>query len=165
MPERGKGNRGSARPRRSQPSATKSADTRALAERLHSAAIHLLRRLRREDTLSGISGPRLSALSVIVFGGPIILGDLAAAEQVRAPTMTRIVQGLERQGFVRREQDTMDRRLIRVDATAKGRALLLEGRNRRVDKLAHRLDALTRVDRTTLGAGAAILDEVIRTLD
>src|SRR6187551_599349 len=117
-----------------------------LAERWHSLAIHLLRRLRREDVKAGLTGPRLSALSVVVFGGPITLGDLAAAEQVRAPTMTRIVQALEHQGFVRRERDATDRRLFRVEATPKGRALLLEGRNRRVDAFAHRLEALTRTE-------------------
>ena len=115
--------------------------------------------------MAGISGPRLSALSVVVFGGPITLGDLAAAEQVRAPTMTRLVQALERQGLVRRERDATDRRLFRVLATPKGRTLLLEGRNRRVDKLARRLAGLGRADLLSLGAGASILDEVIRTLD
>jgi hypothetical protein len=66
-------------------------DAEAIADRLHSAAIHLLRRLRREDATSGLSAPRLSALSVIVFGGPLTLGELANAEQVRPPTMTRLV--------------------------------------------------------------------------
>ncbi|MDQ3996553.1 MAG: hypothetical protein M3303_05995, partial [Gemmatimonadota bacterium] len=66
-----------------------------LADRLHSAAIHLLRRLRREDARTGLSGPRLSALSVVVFAGPLTLGELAAAEQVRPPTMTRLVRALE----------------------------------------------------------------------
>jgi len=142
-----------------------SSEARALADRLHSASIHLLRRLRRQDTASGVSGPRLSALSVVVFGGPVTLGDLAAAEQVRAPTMTRIVQALERLGYVRRERDVHDRRLFRVEATAKGKALLLEGRNRRVDALAKRLEALNRADLKSLGAAADILDNVIRTLD
>jgi DNA-binding MarR family transcriptional regulator len=71
-----------------------------IADHLHSAAIHLLRKLRKEDEGSGLNAPRLSALSVIVFAGPITLGDLAAAEQVRPPTMTRIVNALEQQGLV-----------------------------------------------------------------
>ncbi|MEP7344850.1 MAG: MarR family transcriptional regulator [Gemmatimonadaceae bacterium] len=165
IPDRGARKRGKARPLGDRSKAALSSEARALADRLHSAAIHLLRRLRRQDAASGISGPRLSALSVVVFGGPITLGDLASAEQVRAPTMTRIVQGLERQGLVRRERDVTDRRLVRVEATAKGRTLLLEGRNRRVDTLAHRLEVLSRADLSSLGAGAAVLDEVIRTLD
>src|SRR3954452_9515904 len=85
-----------------------------LADRLHSAAIHLLRRLRREDDASGLPAPQLSALSVIVFGGPITLGALAAAEQVRPPTITRVVATLEESGLVVRETDDADRRVARV---------------------------------------------------
>ena len=72
----------------------------ALADKLHSSAIHLLRQLRKEDDASGISAPRLSALSVVVFGGPLTLGQLAKAEQVKPPTMTRIVTGLEKDGLI-----------------------------------------------------------------
>src|SRR5260221_11232102 len=75
---------------------------RAVADRLHSAAIHLLRRLRVEDKAMGLSGPRTSALSVIVFRGPVTMSALAEAEQVRRPTMTRLVDGLERRGVVGR---------------------------------------------------------------
>jgi len=74
---------------------TRAHDAEALADQLHSAAIHLLRQLRKEDDTSGLSAPRLSALSVVVFGGPLTLGALARAEQVRPPTMTRIGTGLE----------------------------------------------------------------------
>src|ERR1051325_3298626 len=85
----------------------------ATADRLHSAAIHLLRSLRTEDRSSGLSGPRLSALSVIVFAGPIAMSALAAAEQVRPPTMTRLVAELERRGLVERERDPDDHRGVR----------------------------------------------------
>lgn len=108
----------------------------AVADRLHSAAIHLLRRLRREDDASGISAPRLSALSVVVFGGPLTIGELAAAEQVRVPTMSRLVGTLEADGLVRRILDPLDRRVVRVEATAAGRRLLHAGRRRRVAALA-----------------------------
>src|SRR4051794_41857953 len=74
-------------------------DAKVVADQLHSAAIHLLRSLRREDTASGLSAPRLSALSVVVFGGPLTIGALAAAEQVRPPTMTRLVAALQAQGL------------------------------------------------------------------
>src|SRR5690242_19982271 len=103
-----------------------------LADRLHSAAIHLLRRVRREADASGIPGPRLSALSVIVYRGPITLGELAAAEQVRPPTMTRVVGALEADGLVRRESDPADRRLVRLRATAAGARVLERGRARRI---------------------------------
>ena len=97
-----------------------------MADRLHSAAIHLLRRLRKQDEAAGLGAARLSALSVVVFGGPLTLGELAAAEQVRPPTMTRIVAGLEEAGLVARETDARDRRVVRVTATGRGRRLMEE---------------------------------------
>jgi DNA-binding MarR family transcriptional regulator len=90
------------------------------ADRFHSAAIHALRHARREDDLSGVSPARLSALSVLVFGGPKTIGELAAAEQVRPPTMSGIVDGLEEDALVKRTADPSDRRLVRVHASAKG---------------------------------------------
>src|SRR6476619_4222266 len=83
-----------------------------LADRLHSVAIHLLRRLRREDDASGLPSPQLSALSVIVFGGPLTLGALAAAEQVRPPTITRLIAAMEKAGLIEREIDQADRRVV-----------------------------------------------------
>jgi len=117
-----------------------------VADRLHSAAIHLLRRLRKRDLESGVGPAQLSALSVLVFAGPKTLGELAQAEQVRPPTMTRIVAGLQRGGLVRRERDSEDRRVVRVRATPKGVRVMQGGRRRRVATLAaqlRRLDART----------------------
>jgi DNA-binding MarR family transcriptional regulator len=113
------------------------------ADRFHSAAIHALRHVRREDPATGVPPAQLSALSVLVFGGPRTLGELAAAEQVRPPTMTRIVQALEGNGLVRRERDPADARVHRLRATAKGRRVMERGRERRVSSLAALLDRLT----------------------
>jgi DNA-binding MarR family transcriptional regulator len=134
----------------------------ALADRLHSAAIHLLRRLRAQDEASGLSAPRLSALSVIVFRGPITLGELAHAEQVRPPTITRLVQELEREGLVRRRVDSEDRRIQRVSATAAGKRILQEGRARRVAALAASVRSLTTVDRRLLERATVLLERVVR---
>ena len=113
------------------------------ADRFHSAAIHALRHVRREDPATGVPPAQLSALSVLVFGGPRTLGELAAAEQVRPPTMTRIVQGLEADGLVRRTRDSRDGRVHRLQATAKGRRVMQQGRERRVGNLAALLDRLS----------------------
>lgn len=113
------------------------------ADRFHSAAIHALRHVRREDPASGLSAARLSALSVLVFGGERTLGELAGAEHVRPATMTRVVQALERDGLVRREADPTDRRATRLSATKKGERMLWRARERRVDKLAELLSHLT----------------------
>ena len=131
------------------------------ADRLHSAAIHLLRRLRREDARTGLSAPRLSALSVVVFGGPLTLGELANAEQVRPPTMTRLVSALEEEGLVTREPDASDGRLTRIRATGRGRTLLMRGRARRVAALSAEVRALTEADRDVVERAVEILEGVI----
>jgi DNA-binding MarR family transcriptional regulator len=136
--------------------------TAALADELHSAAIHLLRRLRREDDASGLPAPQLSALSVIVFGGPLTLGALAAAEQVRPPTITKLVATLEAAGLVARETDPDDRRVVRVKATARGARLLHDGRQRRVATLAATLARLSVVDRAKLARALPVLERVVR---
>jgi DNA-binding MarR family transcriptional regulator len=134
----------------------------AVADRLHSAALHLLRRLRAEDDELGISPPRLSALSVVVFGGPLTIGALAEAEGVKPPTMTRLVDGLEREGLVTRESDTADGRAVRVRATADGRRVLSEGRGRRVAALAAGLRRLSDRDVATLRRAAELLERLAR---
>lgn len=133
----------------------------ALADRLHSTAIRLLRRLRRVDASIGLSGPRLSALSVVVFGGPLTLGELAAAEQVKPPTMTRLVRALEARRLVVREPDERDGRVVRLRATAKGRALMAEGRARRVSALAEGLRALDQSEFDALGNAVNTLERIV----
>ncbi len=133
-----------------------------VAERLHAASIRLLRLLRREDDDSGLTAPRLSALSVLVFGGPRSLGELAAAEQVRPPTMSRIVDALASAALVSRDPDPTDRRGVRVIATETGSALLLAGRARRVAALEARLAPLTAEERQALQRGVEILERVLR---
>jgi DNA-binding MarR family transcriptional regulator len=130
------------------------------ADRLHSAAIHLLRRLRREDAATGVAPARLSALSVLVFGGPMNLTSLAAAEQVQAPTMTKVVQALEAEGLVRREAVAGDKRGTRLVATPRGRRIMEAGRRRRVKKLAGELAALPTDERETLERAAAVLERL-----
>jgi DNA-binding MarR family transcriptional regulator len=113
------------------------------ADRFHSAAIHVLRQVRREDPVIGVPPAQLSALSVLVFGGPRTLGELATAEQVRPPTITRIVQALEAEGLVRRDSDPHDARVARIRATTKGRRVMQRGRERRIASLAALLGRLS----------------------
>ncbi|HEV7389931.1 MAG TPA: MarR family transcriptional regulator [Gemmatimonadaceae bacterium] len=142
----------------------KKADPKALADALHSAAIHLLRTLRKEDDASGLSAPRLSALSVVVFGGPITLGRLARTEQVRPPTMTRIVTGLERAGLVKRVGVADDRRLTRIEATAKGQRVLAAGRARRVALLTESVRLLGDRELAELGRGVQLFNDVLASM-
>ena len=121
---------------------TKRIQIENLADHLHSSAIRLLRLVRVQDTASGIAPARLSALSVIVFGGPVSLRGLARAEQVTPPTMSRIVDALECDGLARRRVNQQDRRAVLIEATEKGAAMLKEGRKRRVKFLASYLSHL-----------------------
>jgi len=117
---------------------------REAADRIHSAAIHLLRRVREVDTKTmGLSPARASALSVLVFGGARSLTELAEAERVTAATMSRLVAGLEREGLVRRNPDVNDARAIRIESTAKARRILERGRASRLDLLERLLSEAT----------------------
>lgn len=133
-----------------------------VADRLHSAAIHLLRSLRDVDQATHISPARLSALSVIVFAGPVTLGDLARAEQVRPPTVSKLVADLETHGLIIRKRDADDRRVIWLSATAKGKRLLQRARDARVDALAEKVAALTAGEQKILAEAAEIIDELAR---
>jgi DNA-binding MarR family transcriptional regulator len=134
----------------------------AIADRLHSAAIHLLRRVRKQDAATGEGPARLSALSVLVFGGPMTLGQLAAAEQVKPPTMSRIVTGLEESRLAERLTDSNDARRIRIRATASGERLLHQGRRHRIEYLATHLEGLTGQELATLDEAVKLLEGVLR---
>lgn len=127
------------------------------ADRLHSAAIRLLRLVRTEDAQSGIGPAQLSALSVLVFGGPKTLSELATLEQVRPPTMSRIVDGLVRKKLVYRVEGEQDRRTLRVSPTAKGEKLMQAGKDRRVKALAARFEALSAADVKMMHAAADLM--------
>ena len=132
----------------------------AVADALHSAAIHLLRGVRKEDERTGVGPARLSALSVLVFAGPLRLTELARIEQVKPPTMTKVVAGLEAAGLVRRRTDAEDARAVRLEATARGTKLLQEGRRRRVARLAAALQSLAPDELEVLARAAAIIERV-----
>ena len=132
-----------------------------IADRLHSAAIHLLRRVRKQDVATGEGPARLSALSVLVFGGGKTLKDLAAAEQVKPPTMSRIVAGLRRSRLVEITSDPEDRRRMRISATAKGKRRLEKGRELRINYLAAQLERLTADELTRLGEAVEILRRLL----
>jgi DNA-binding MarR family transcriptional regulator len=124
---------------------------------LHSAAVRLLRFARTVDVGMDLDGPRASALSVLVFGGPVALGRLAELEQVSPPAMTKTVAALETAGLARRERSTDDRRVVLVYATPAGRALLAKGRAARVRRVRRLLADLPDHDRRTLRRAAEIL--------
>jgi DNA-binding MarR family transcriptional regulator len=134
----------------------RSAEAERAADRIHSAAIRLLRFVRREDAAAAIGAPQLSVLSVLVFGGPQSISALAAAEQVRMPTMSRTVDYLVRNGLAERVT-TDDRRVTIVRVTAQGKALLDDGRRRRLARLVAALRGASAEELRVLTAAAEII--------
>lgn len=140
------------------------AELRELAEALNSGAIHLLRAVSAVDHASGLTAARLSALSVLVYGGPRTLSGLARAEGVTAPTMTRIVDGLVELGLATRRPHPDSARLVRVAATDRGRQRMNRARERRVDVLVAALSPLSAAEQRCLGAAVPVLDCVAERL-
>ena len=134
---------------------------RELADHLHSAAIHLLRRARRGDPLTGATPAQLSALSVLMSGAKT-LGDLAAAEQVRAPTISRLAAEMERIGLIRRRGDVDDARVVRVEMSAKGRRVLGKGRELRVSAIEARVHRLDPSDVETLERAVKVIEGMLQ---
>lgn len=134
----------------------------ALADRLHSLAIHLLRRIRRGDDEAGLSAPRLSALSVVIYRGPISLTELARAESVTAPTMTRLVQALVRADLVEKSVDATDNRVVRLRATEAGRRTLDIARARRLAALEDLLQRLGPEEMAIVERAVSSLEPLLR---
>src|SRR5438094_10598463 len=127
----------------------------------HSDSIHLLRRLKAEDSAMGIGPAQASALSVVVFGGPLTLNELAKAEQVRPPTMSRVVEALVKEGLVRRETNRDDRRSVMISPTDKGTRISHDGRNRRERRLIKFLSKLDADEIRCLGKASSILSRIL----
>jgi DNA-binding MarR family transcriptional regulator len=136
-------------------------DSTKIATQLNSVAIHLLRRLHREDAALGLSGARLSALSVLVFGGPRTIGKLAEAEGVTPPSMTRLVAAMETEGLVQRAPSSTDARAVIIRATAQGEEIMLRGREQRVVALTGWLSSLDRNELNTLEHAAELLERIL----
>jgi DNA-binding MarR family transcriptional regulator len=138
------------------------ASRREAADRIHSAAIHVLRRVAREDVRSGLSPARLSALSVLVFGGARTVTELAEAERVRVPTMSRLVSAMVDERLVRRTAHESDARSVRLHATAKGRRAIERAREHRLGLLADLLEAADDREVEVVRGAAAIIERVLR---
>ena len=137
-------------------------DRSTLADRLHSLAIHLLRRIRRGDDAAGLSAPRLSALSVVIYRGPISLTELARAEGVTAPTMTRLVQALVKAGLVEKTVNKTDNRVVQLRPTEAGRRTLDIARAERLAAMRELLDRLTPEEATIVERAVGALEPHLR---
>ena len=133
-----------------------------LADRLVLAAVRLTRRLRAEDPAPRLSGPEASALAIVVHAGEIRPSDLARLEEVRRPTIARVIAGLERRGLVRRRPDPEDGRVAWITATPEGAAIIAEGQARRIGPLVRDLETLEPAETARLAAALPILERLSR---
>lgn len=131
------------------------------ADRIHSAAIHLLRRVREVDDGMAITPARASALSVLVFGGPRTLTELAHAEQVTTATMSKLVAAMEAERLIRREPHENDARAMRLHATPKARRILEKGRARRTELLDELFAHLTARELEIVRRAADLVDAAV----
>src|SRR5687767_12785809 len=136
------------------------ADAIDVAARLNSAAIHLLRRISREDGADGLTGARASALSVLVYRGPLTSTELASRERVSTPTISRTVDALVRDRLVTRTVSGRDRRAVTLAPTAAGKRLMERGRWRRIRRLAGELGVLTARELKVLEQAVTLLERL-----
>ncbi|NKX53060.1 MarR family winged helix-turn-helix transcriptional regulator [Arthrobacter mobilis] len=131
----------------------------ALAVELRIAVMRTSRRLRTEASGDIIPAGQYTVLAHLT-GGPRTLRELADREQVQAPSMTRIVNGLAEQGLVARQTHPEDGRQVLVRITEAGEAVLAEARSHRTAWLAQRLAELGEDDRRILGRAAHLMQEM-----
>ncbi len=147
--------------RHSDPAPAPNLDTARL---LNSAAIHLLRAMRPVDAASGLTPARLSALSVLVFGGPCTLTQLARAEAVTGPTMTGIVRGLVDAGLATRAPHADNSRMVTISATSDGEELMRAAAQQRLHRIATELAAMDPEQQDAIARAAPALRELSRRL-
>ena len=125
--------------------------------------LRLARRLRRTAD-GGLTATQLSALATIESRGPLRLGDLAAAEGIAPPTVSRLVDHLEGAGLVRRQTDARDGRSFLVALTPAGMALLAELRSTGTRLLDRAMASLGEDDQATLVAAVPVLERLLDAL-
>jgi DNA-binding MarR family transcriptional regulator len=138
-----------------------SGDVSELASSLRIGVMRLERRLRAQRASEGLSMSQLSVLGDLDRKGPLSPTQLAGAERVQPPSMTRIIAGLEDLGLVQRHPHATDGRQSVIDLTGTGRDLLAEDRCRRQAWLACRLDELSPSKRAVLRAALPIIQEIV----
>ena len=142
------------------PAPATAATDASLAAGLRMVVMRLARRLRQQAD-GDVTPSQLSALSTVERLGPVTLGELAAAEQVQPPSMTKIVGGLEQHGFVIREADERDRRVARVRISDEGRRFVARSRTRRNAYLAERLRGFDAEERALIERALPLLERLV----
>jgi DNA-binding MarR family transcriptional regulator len=129
-------------------------------ERIYLFVQHLGRRLRDIDARAGLTSARFSALASLRFHGSRNIGDLAADERVRAPSMTRLARDMERDGLIRRTADPADGRGVLIEMTPQATALFDAVRAEKVALVADYLAGLSSPIRESISIAFAALDDL-----
>lgn len=135
-------------------------DIAPLANELRLSIHRLTRRLRQQHPEEELTLTQLSAAAIVWREGPMTAGDLAIREQVRPPSITRVVDGLVAVGVVRRKENPADGRQVLVEITDHGAQRMEENVRARTAWLAQQLITLSVKDRETLTRAAAIMNEL-----
>ena len=135
--------------------------TPTLASHLRVAVARLARQLRQEGAQEDATPSQLAALATLYHRSPITLGELATIERVKPPTLTRVVAALEEKGFVRREHNASDGRLVHVTITDAGKKAHEDYQQRRDAWMARKLADLTKEERDVLAKAAPILERIV----
>ena len=135
----------------------------AVASSLRLAVMRLARRLRAERSDSALTISQIAALSTLERSGPLTPRELAAAERVQPPSMTRIAASLEAAGLVTRTDHPSDGRQVLLAASPEGAAMVREDRRRRDAWLAQRLRDLPPEDLEVLRRAAVVLERLAAT--
>ncbi len=130
------------------------------AEQIYLFVQHLGRRLREIDAEHGLTPSRYSTMATLRFDGATNIGDLAVIERVRAPSMTRLIRDMQRDGLVRRSRDPKDGRGVLIDLSAKGRAAFDRVRVIKIALVADFLTTLPKTVREAVTVAFAALEEL-----
>jgi|HubBroStandDraft_1064217.scaffolds.fasta_scaffold210856_2 DNA-binding MarR family transcriptional regulator len=141
-------------------SATTPIAERPEPERIYLFVQHLGRRLRDIDAQAGLTPARFSALASLRFHGSRNIGELAADERVKAPSMTRLVRDMERDGLLTRASDPADGRGVLIELTPKAATLFDAIRAEKIALVADFLETLTEPVRSAMALAFAALDDL-----
>jgi len=133
-----------------------------LAATLRDATTRVNRRLRQTRPIGDLTVAQISALQSLDAAGALTPRELAEAERVQPPTLTRIVARLEERDLVLRTPHPTDGRQVILAPSPAGRALIGEYRRVRDEWLARRLAALTTEERETVQRAAEILNRIAK---
>ena len=132
-----------------------------LASGLRISTMRLARRLRFErDADNDLSMSQLAVLGTLSRHGEMTIGELAAHEKIRPPSMTRLVNSLDMRGLVSRHAHPTDGRQVMIRLAAEGEQILSADRSRRDAWMSRRLRELSPAERDVLRRAAPIMERL-----